>query len=82
MDPVQYQLLQKEINEGIDKLVEIREELGKLYLKLGPAKESVRSIEKEKTRAKRVRKQKSIQKLDEKDSLPQDAEKSQEDNSP
>ena len=78
MDPIQYQALQKEINDAIDRMVEIREELYKVYLKLGPAKETVRSLEKEKTRQKRIRKPKISPKLDETDSLPLDVDKSPE----
>ena len=78
MDPIQYQALNGEINDAIDSLVLLRDQLQKVYLKLGPAKETARSLEKEKTRQKRIRKPKISPKLDETDSLPLDADKSPE----
>ena len=83
MDPIQYQSLQEQINDSIDKLVELREDLHKLYLKLGPVKETVRLLEKEKTKAKKYKKKNLAEMINQSgeqtDSHLQDVEKIPED---
>ena len=76
MDPIQYELLQKEVTLAMETLEKIKKDIHSVYLRLGPAKEAVRSLEREKTKAKRLKKKKL-----ETDFLLQVADKNPEDSS-
>lgn len=76
MDPIIYSELQNQVDDSIKKLAEIKERIHNLYLKLGPAKETVRLIEKEKAKAKKYKRKTLSQTLNETDSLSQDADNS------